>query len=127
MEWTGIAGLITAAAAMIGVVIQAWQQHQKAERDAKVADAANAINGYSQLCDDLWAQLTGLRSDQQSLREELAKSQSRIAELERLLAETNELHAKERLAWEKERAELQSKVTRMERRLRELKANEGEA
>jgi flagellar motility protein MotE (MotC chaperone) len=80
-NWEGVAGLL-------GIVVSAaalWQKGAEARRTAKVKQAADAISGYSNLCNELQEELAIDRAYRKQLEERIKTLEMQIGDLRREL------------------------------------------
>lgn len=125
-HWQAIVGLIGAVVGLIGAVSGLWaraQQRKDADRTQRVAEAANAINSYAKLCQDLQEERAALLREVQRLQAGQVKAAARLAELEQTLRGLEAQRAQweaERDAWAVERAELTAQIGKLEAKNREL-------
>jgi len=107
-EWvaliSGIGALIVSAFALI-------QKTAESRRNSQVVEAAGVITGYSQLCDDLQAQIAANNAEIARLREEIAglRKQSEI----------------DKEAWKAERADLQMQIRELQEENKRLRSELG--
>ena len=122
-HWEQVAAMLGALTGVLALSVKAAE----ARRSAMVQQAAQAVNGYAQLCGDLQEErssLTGriesLEQRQQSYEQRISDLNRRIAELERELAQTRGERDEERAR----RKELEAEVAALRRELNELKVQQ---
>jgi chromosome segregation ATPase len=76
-NWEGVTGLIGAIVGGLAL----WQKGVEARRTAKVKQAADAISGYANLCDELQEELAIDRAYRLELEKRIKSLESQISDL----------------------------------------------